>query len=107
MNASSWVWRSSTDVKLPRLSRRRTRMRNQTSTWCSHEVCLGVNTNRIRWLGAGRNAARVGIEARMPATPLLPERVGQGTVLGHQSDPRLRRVGGAVVKHEHPRGRWV
>src|SRR6266849_198633 len=102
MNASSWVWRSSTDVKLPRLSRRRTRMLNQTSTWFSQAVCLGVNTHRIRWLGSWRKVARVGIEASVPFTPLLPERVGQGTLLGHQPDQRLRLVGVAVVQHEHP-----
>ena len=37
----------------------RARMLNQISIWLSQELCLGVYTKRMRWLGSERKAARV------------------------------------------------
>src|SRR3954452_18665096 len=72
MNAKTRPLRSSTEVKLERRSNFRTRILNQISTWLSHEVCFGVYTNRMRWLGSDRNAARLGCDFSPPCLPLTP-----------------------------------
>ena len=42
MNASTFAFRSSTDVKLPRFSTFLATMLNRISTWFIHEACFGV-----------------------------------------------------------------
>jgi hypothetical protein len=64
--------KSSTDVKLPRLSNRRTNMLNQSSIWFSQLVCFGVYMNRMRWLTSLKNAARVGIDCHIPLFSFSP-----------------------------------
>ena len=64
--------KSSTDVKLPRLSNRRTKMLNQSSIWFSQLVCFGVYMNRMRWLTSLKNAARVGIDCNIPLFSFSP-----------------------------------
>ncbi len=62
--------------EVPRRSSRRTRILNQISIWFSHEPCFGVYTNRMRWVGSLRKAARVGIDRRMPALSFTPRSPG-------------------------------
>ena len=62
----------STDVKLPRLSNRRTTMLNQSALWFSQLVCFGVYMNRMRWLTSLKNAARVGIDGHIPLCSFSP-----------------------------------
>jgi len=64
--------KSSTDVKLPRFSTRRTKMLNQSSIWFSQLVCFGVYMNRMRWLTSLKNAARVGIDCHIPRFSFSP-----------------------------------
>jgi len=64
--------KSSTDVKLPRLSNRRTKMLNQSSIWFSQLVCFGVYMNRMRWLTSLKNAARVDIDCKIPRFSFSP-----------------------------------
>ena len=64
--------KSSTDVKLPRLSNRRTKMLNQSSIWFSQLVCFGVYRNRMRWLPSLKNAARVDIDCSIPRCSFSP-----------------------------------
>jgi hypothetical protein len=64
--------KSATDVKLPRLSNRRTNMLNQSSMWFSQLVCFGVYMNRRRWLTSLQNAARVGIDCPIPLFSCSP-----------------------------------
>jgi hypothetical protein len=63
---------SSTDVKLPRLSNRRTNMLNQSSMWVSPLVCFGVYMHRMRWRTSLKNAARVGIDCHIPRCSFSP-----------------------------------
>ena len=62
----------STEEKLARLSRRRTRILNHSSIWLSHEARLGVYTKRMRCLESARKSARVAHERRIPRRPFLP-----------------------------------
>ena len=64
--------KSSTDVKLPRFSNRRTQMLNQSSMWFSQLVCCGVYMNRMRWWTSLKNAARVGIDCHIPRCSFSP-----------------------------------
>ena len=64
--------KSSTDVKLPRLSNRRTNMLNQSSIWLSQLVCFGVYMNRMRWFTSLKNAARVDIDCTIPRFSFFP-----------------------------------
>jgi hypothetical protein len=43
-----------------------------TSIWFSHELCFGLYTNRIRWLGSDKNAWRLAIDFSTPEIPFLP-----------------------------------
>jgi hypothetical protein len=64
--------KSSTDVKFPRFSTRRTQMLNQSSIWFSQLVCFGVYINRMRWLTSLKNAARVSIDCNIPRFSFSP-----------------------------------
>src|SRR6266508_2044270 len=72
MNARMRALRSSNEVKLERHSSLRTRMLNQISIWLSHEVCLGVYTNRMRCPWSLRKAARIFWDFNTPFWPLTP-----------------------------------
>src|SRR3954466_6293666 len=72
MNSRIFRLRSSNDLK-PDLRRSlRARVLNQISTWFSHELCLGVYTNRIRWPGSDRNSARLPCDFSTPRFPFSP-----------------------------------
>ena len=72
MKAKMRSRKSSTDVKLPRFSTRRTTMLNQSSMWFSQLVCFGVYRNRMRWWTSLKNAARVGIDCNIPLFSFSP-----------------------------------
>src|SRR5262249_21620168 len=63
---------SSRERKLDRFSSFLTRVLNHTSIWFRHELCLGVSTNRIRWLGSLRNAARLACDFNTPLFSFCP-----------------------------------
>jgi hypothetical protein len=66
-------WRkSSTDVKFPRFSNRRTKMLNQSSIWFSQLVCFGVYRKRIPWVTSLKNSARVSIDCKIPRFSFSP-----------------------------------
>ena len=81
--------KSSTDVKLPRFSTRRTKMLNQKAIWFSQLVCFGVYRNPMRWLTALKNAARVGIDCNIPLFSFSPKSSVDATGLGDQPHERL------------------
>src|SRR4030095_16080493 len=60
------------DVKFPRFSNRRTKMLNQSSMWFSQLLCFGVERKRMRWLVSLKNAARVGIDCKIPRFSFSP-----------------------------------
>ena len=64
--------KSSTDVKLPRLSNRRTTMLHQSSLWFSQLVCCGVYRHRMRGLTSLKNAARGGLDCHSPLFSFSP-----------------------------------
>src|SRR5262245_44394670 len=72
MNESTFLFRSSVEVKLDRFSSFLARMPNQISTWFSHEQCLGVYMNRILWVESLRNAFRLAFDFSTPALPFSP-----------------------------------
>ena len=61
------------------------------SIWLSHELCLGVYTTRIRWLGSDRNACRLATDFSTPRTPFFPNATSipqaVATVLTNVSEP--------------------
>src|SRR4029450_4452399 len=76
---------SSTDVKFPRCSNRRTTMLNQSSMWFSQLGCFGVYINRMRWLTSLKNAARVCLDGTIPLFSFapVPPPLQQEAVVGH------------------------
>src|SRR3954468_22482356 len=72
MNRRILSLRSSSEQKLDRFSNFLTRVLNQISIWFSHELCLGVYTSLILWLGSFRNAARLAFDFNTPSLPFLP-----------------------------------
>src|SRR3954452_10264027 len=65
-------FKSSSEQKLDRFSSFLTRMLNQISIWFSHELCLGVYANRIRWLGSLKNSARLACDFSTPPFSFCP-----------------------------------
>jgi len=63
---------SAPDVQFPRFSNRRTNMLPQSSIWCSHLLCFGVERTRRRWLASRKNAARVGLDGQSPLCSCSP-----------------------------------
>jgi len=72
MNAITAASRSLGEENDPCLSTRRCKMLNQISTWFSHDVGFGVNTNRIRRPGSVRNARRLATDFSTPDFPFAP-----------------------------------
>src|SRR5262249_44277372 len=77
INTSSFVRKSSTDVKLPRRTAYRVIIPKTISIWLSHELCLGVYTNRMRWLSSDRNSCRLRIDWSTPRLPFWPRSSGR------------------------------
>ena len=77
-------------------------MPNQISIWFSHELCLGVYANRIRWPGSLRNAARLAFDFSTPLLPFSSQVLLDPARLGHVQHQALRLVRVQVVHDEHP-----
>src|SRR3989337_2926163 len=93
--------RSALEVKLARLSKRRTKMLNHSSIWLSQDVCLGVYTKRIRCAGSDKNAAREAMQCNVQLLPFTPNS-SQPTALRHQAHQAFRLMDVEVIDHKHP-----
>ena len=72
MKFNSLSRKSFTDVNEPRRITFRMIIPKIVSIWFSHELCLGVYTNRIRWLFSDKNACRLATDFSTPRTPFFP-----------------------------------
>src|SRR5271165_5946323 len=72
MKFISFLRKSATEVNDPRRITFRVIIPKITSIWFSHELCLGVYTNRIRWLRSDKNACRLATDFSTPRTPFFP-----------------------------------
>src|SRR5271166_3177345 len=72
MKFISFLRKSATEVNDPRRITFRVIIPKITSIWFSHELCLGVYTNRIRWLRSDKKACRLATDFKIPRTPFLP-----------------------------------
>ena len=72
MKFNSLSRKSFTDVNEPRRITFRMIIPKIVSIWFSHELCLGVYTNRIRWLLSDKNACRLATDFSTPRTPFFP-----------------------------------
>ena len=102
-NRLSLSSRSANEVKFPRRITLRMIMPKTTSTWFSHELCLGVKTKRIRWVGSDRNLRREAWLCRIPDFPFFPQRLFESTRLRSPFDESGGPVDIEIVLYEDPR----
>src|SRR5437868_11701064 len=72
MKFISLLFKSATEGNDPRRITFRMIIPKITSIWFSHELCLGVYTNRMRWLRSDKNVCRLATDFSTPRDPFFP-----------------------------------
>ena len=98
---------SATEVNEPRRISFRIIIPKIVSIWFSHELCLGVYTNRIRWLFSDQERLPARYRFQHPTHSLLPQRLLDPARLGDHFHQSLRAMDVPIIHHENPRGRRV
>src|SRR3974377_124357 len=72
MKFTSFLRKSAPEVNDPRPITFRMIIPKTASIWFSHELCLGVYPNRLRWLRSDKSARRLATDLSTPLDPFFP-----------------------------------